>query len=77
MDLENDEDRRMNLQASYSSLIQDYIRGLEAWLEKEPPASSVDVFEDRELDALLLKVASRLVTALTSSSMSSRNKRPF
>jgi hypothetical protein len=76
MDFENEEDG-MNLQASYSSIIQDYKTGLETWLAKEQPVSSIDAFEDRELDTLLLKVSSPLVSALISSSKSSRNNRLF
>jgi hypothetical protein len=57
MDLENEEDGPVNLQASYSNIIKDYESGLAAWLAQEQPASSIDAFEDRELDALLLKVS--------------------
>jgi hypothetical protein len=56
MDLDNDGDGRMNLGASCSTIIQEYKTSLETWLQKEPPDSSIDALEDRELDALLLEV---------------------
>lgn len=58
MDFENEEHGRLNLQATYSNIIQDYQAGLQEWLAKEQPVSSIDAFEDGELDALLLKVDS-------------------
>jgi len=57
MDLDNDEAERMNIRASYSAIIDDYRTGLTKWLQMDPGASSIQDFEDRELDALLLKVS--------------------
>lgn len=57
MDLHNamddaEGDDRMDIQASYSSVIEDFRAGLLQRLGRD----DVDDFEDRELDALLLKV---------------------
>jgi hypothetical protein len=49
--MDNDGER-MDIQASYSSVIAEYKSGLLKWLEKH----SVDDFEDRALETLLLKV---------------------
>lgn len=57
--LEDDENEqrtgRVNIQASYSSIISEYRAGLLQWLEKDS-RSEDDDFEDRDLDALLFKV---------------------
>jgi hypothetical protein len=45
-------DDRMDIEASYSSVIADFRAGLLQWLGRD----DVDDFEDRQLDALLLKV---------------------
>lgn len=53
---EQDEDR-MDIQGSYSSAISEFRNRLVNWLEKEPQVGeTLEDFEDRELDALLLKV---------------------
>jgi len=57
MDLDNDDDERMNIQVSYSAVIRDYAAGLAKWLQVDPVASPIEGFEDRELEALLLKVS--------------------
>jgi hypothetical protein len=59
MQFEDGEDEqgrgRVNIQASYSSVIHEYRTGLLQWLEKDSESEDND-FEDRELDALLFKV---------------------
>jgi hypothetical protein len=44
-------DERVDIQAFYSNVIAEYKGGLQAWLQEDQE----DEFEDRELDALLLK----------------------
>jgi hypothetical protein len=74
MDIENDEDERMHTQASFSAIIREYKAVLNSWLQKEPTASSAEDLEDRELDALLLKVLPQTPRlTLTPSSNPSRN----
>jgi hypothetical protein len=60
-DKEQDEDS-MDIQGSYSDTIQDFRKGLLKWLEKEPQPGDFEDFEDRELDALLLRVSAELGT---------------
>jgi hypothetical protein len=56
-DAERDqEDETMDIQSSYSSKITDFRQGLLQWLEKEYQSSETENFENRDLDALLLKV---------------------
>ena len=56
-DAERDqEDEKMDIQSSYSSKITDFRQGLLQWLEKEYQSSETEDFDDRDLDALLLKV---------------------
>ena len=50
------EDEKMDIQSSYSSKITDFRQGLLQWLEKEYQSSETEDFEDRDLDAVLLKV---------------------
>lgn len=50
------EDERLDIQAIYSSTINEFKSGLRKWLEKEPVEQEDEDFEDRDLDALLLKV---------------------
>jgi len=56
-------DERKNIQAYYSSIIQEFRAGLQNWLGKVPPSAEIDEFEDRDLDALLLKVHSNILLA--------------
>lgn len=51
------EDDKMDIQASYSSIIRDFRANLLHWLEKENESGGYNDFEDRDLDALLLKVS--------------------
>ena len=50
------EDERLDIQASYSSTINEFKSGLKQWLQKDPLEEGHEDFEDRDLDALLLKV---------------------
>lgn len=50
------EDERLDIQAIYSSTINEFRSGLRKWLENEPVEQEDEDFEDRDLDALLLKV---------------------
>jgi hypothetical protein len=50
------EDERLDIQASYSSTISEFKSGLKQWLQKDPLEEGNEDFEDRDLDALLLKV---------------------
>ena len=53
---ELDEDKT-DIQGWHSSMISEFKNRLLEWLEKEPQVEeTVEDFEDRELDALLLKV---------------------
>jgi hypothetical protein len=53
------EDERLDIQASYSSTINEFKSGLKQWLLKDPLEEGNEDFEDRDLDALLLKVPPR------------------
>jgi hypothetical protein len=53
------EDERLDIQASYSSTISEFKSGLKQWLQKDPLEEGNEDFEDRDLDALLLKVPPR------------------
>ena len=56
-DAEKDqEDEKMDIQSSYSSKITEFRQGLLQWLGKDCQAPETEDFEDRDLDALLLKV---------------------
>ena len=60
------EEDRLDIQAHYSKIIADYKVGLEKWLKNEGPRiGEIEDFEDRELDALLLKVDSMTSCAKT------------
>ena len=50
------EDDRMDIQGLYSTVITDFRTGLLRWLEQESDSGRVEDYEDREVDALLLKV---------------------
>jgi hypothetical protein len=50
------EDERLDIQASYSPTINSFKGGLKDWLEKKQASEENEDFEDRDLDALLLKV---------------------
>jgi hypothetical protein len=50
------DDETMDIGASYGTVIKEFESGLHRWLEKETLAGDADDFDDRELDALLLKV---------------------
>lgn len=70
-DAEKDqEDEKMDIQSSYSNKIADFRQGLLQWLEKEYQPPSTEDFEDRDLDALLLKVHSKSRPANSRSSHS-------
>lgn len=53
------DDDKMDIQASYSSLIKEFRKFLLQWLKKEPESNEIEDFEDQDLDALLLKVPQR------------------
>jgi hypothetical protein len=53
------EDERLDIQASYLSTINEFKSGLKQWLQKDPLEEGNEDFEDRDLDALLLKVPPR------------------
>jgi len=65
-DAEKDqEDERLDIQAIYSTTINEFRRGLRQWLEKERDEEEENGdFEDRELDALLLKVSQHYCVCL-------------
>jgi len=50
------EEDNFDIQAYNSKIIKDYRDALENWLYKEEKVGEIEEFEDRELDALLLKV---------------------
>lgn len=51
------DDDRTDIQGWHSSMISEFKNRLLEWLEKEPQVEeTVEDFEDRDLDALLLKV---------------------
>jgi len=51
------EENKLNRQGYWTKLIQEFQAQLLEWLSKEPPSTEeLDYLEDRELDALLLKV---------------------
>ena len=49
-------DEILDVQTCYASIINDFRSGLLQWLEKDVTADENDVFEDRDLDRLLLAV---------------------
>ena len=53
------EDERLDIQASYSYTINEFKSGLKQWLQEDPLEEGNGDFEDRDLDALLLKVPPR------------------
>jgi hypothetical protein len=52
---EADEDN-FDIQAYHSRVIKEYEESLQRWLASNEKVGSIEDFEDRELDALLLKV---------------------
>jgi len=54
-DKEQDNDG-VDIQGLYSTVITDFRTGLLRWLEQEPDFTRVEDHEDRQVDALLLKV---------------------
>jgi len=52
-------EKKPNIQGYWTKLIQEFKAQLLEWLSKEPPSTDFDPLEDRELDALLLKVSHR------------------
>ena len=46
----------VDIQGLYSKVITDFRARLLRWLEQEPDPSDIQDHEDREVDALLLKV---------------------
>lgn len=54
-DKEQDNDG-IDIQGLYSTVITDFRTGLFRWLEQEPDSTRVEDHEDRQVDALLLKV---------------------
>jgi tubulin-specific chaperone D len=61
---EQDEER-FDIQASYLTVIKEFRSGLLQWLAKESQSGEIEEFEDRSLDALLLKVSPFTNTKLT------------
>jgi len=51
------EEKKPNIQGYWTKLIQEFKAQLLEWLSKDPPSTDFDPLEDRELDALLLKVS--------------------
>ena len=49
------EEEKGNIQGYYATVISEFKEGLSRWLEKETENETIEEFEDRELDALLLK----------------------
>jgi hypothetical protein len=52
---DQDEDT-MDIQGLHSKVIADFRTGLLRWLEQEPETTRVEDHEDRQVNALLLKV---------------------
>ena len=50
------EEEKGNIQGYYATVISEFKEALSRWLEKETENETIEDFEDRELDALLLKV---------------------
>lgn len=46
----------IDIQGLYSTVITDFRTGLLRWLEQEPDSTRIEDHEDRQVDALLLKV---------------------
>jgi len=57
------EDETVDIQSSYSTKITDFKQGLLQWLEKESQSHETEDFEDRDLDALLLKAPRKEFTS--------------
>lgn len=55
-DKDQDEDS-VDIHGLYSKVIADFRARLLRWLEQEPESSEIQDHEDREVDALLLKVS--------------------
>jgi hypothetical protein len=51
------EEEKFDIQAYHSTILKDFQDGLVKWLEKEEKEGEIEEVEDRELDALLLKVS--------------------